>query len=294
MDDVVLSFATDARRSHEEATYVSASSVGALSGKAAEAPKRGARGQQCLHCGRSVHKKQVFPCVMTFDRYTGNMKFGPGIFDSPECALGFLTDTKASADSLSFTRWMFLEMYGFPHHRVKSALPRWSLKQFGGPLDLTKARDAAAFFRRSEEDGKDVECFDSVSGIPYAMVLEVKLGRENRSKTADEALALSGKTSGLRRPEQRKSSSVSRAEQTGEPPILLNKFAKMLAAETDKKTVVPSTILEEQPSAPPPSKRQRAEEKEEDQAPQEQEAKAAKAAKASRASVRARPRRRKR
>ena len=235
MDDVVVSFSNDARRSNQEATYRCEAPVDNV---AEPMRKTGKKGELCLHCLRPLHKRRVYPCAHSYDRYNGKLKMGPGLFCEPECSLGFLTDSRASAESLSFTRWMFLELYGFPSSRVHAALPRWSNKKFGGPLDLSVKEDVEIFMRSpTEEHEVDVEAFESVKGIPYAIVLEVKMARNCQTKTDDEALALSGKAEDLERPKNRGKASVAQCRPTGGEPIILNKFARMLEARAPDKAV---------------------------------------------------------
>ena len=103
---------------------------------------------------------------------------------------------------------------------------RSCLKQYGGPLDVTKNRGDAEIFYRSSTRGS-VEMHDTTTGIPFAVILEVQQAKGIIGRESDALLASKWNSSNLKRPTERQKSSVAKPEPTGEEPILLNKLARM-------------------------------------------------------------------
>ena len=243
MDDVVLSFATNARRSADGCTFQWTKNVeefGPSVEDVQEVSSRGGKGVSCLHCGSSVWKKVVFRSVVNYDHFNSKMKFGPGVFCSPQCVLGYLEETRCSSHSIAYSKWALSEVYNTQASTVRPALPRCALKRYGGPLDIEgNSEHAEIFFRGPRVSAVDFH--DTVRGIPYAMVLEVQRATGKKQEDPDAALALSGKVTDLKRPRTREQAAVARCQATGAEPLLLTKFAKMLLNERDTRQGEPET-----------------------------------------------------
>lgn len=237
MDDVVLSFATNARRSADGCTFQWTKNVeefGPSVEEVREVCSRGGKGVSCLHCGSSVWKKVVFRSVVNYDHFNGKMKFGPGVFCTPQCVLGYLEETRCSSHAIAYSKWALSEVYHTQASTVRPALPRCALKRYGGPLDIDNNREHSEIFFRGPRVSA-VDFHDTVRGIPYAMVLEVQRATGKKQEDPDAALALSGKVTDLKRPRTREQAAVAQSQATGAEPLLLTKFAKMLLKEKDDK-----------------------------------------------------------
>lgn len=198
-----------------------------------EVSVRGQRGEICFHCCSSVSNKPIFRYVTNYDHFSSRVSFGPGKFCEPECVIGHLEETGVSGNATAFTKWFLIEHCGVSHRRIKPALPRCSLKKFGGILAPEKNKEHRNIFLRGAggKEASGTRFYSNVTGIPYAMILEVQREKGMRENELDEELALNGKTKGLRRPLTRQVSSIAKCKSTGEEPLLLNLFAKLVLKE---------------------------------------------------------------
>jgi hypothetical protein len=91
----------------------------------------------CSHCTEPFPLRAArYPIVSDYDPLEGQYIAELGEACSPECALGFLDERRATSRALGFAAQALIDWCKVPLERAVPAMPQRMLAKFGGPLRL--------------------------------------------------------------------------------------------------------------------------------------------------------------